>query len=90
METVERKIRAGELENVKASEEVTRRNVQMVVQFSKETRALVIEQQERINTLQGNLMNAMNQLNETRGQLALLQQQFYSRGTTSYADGDKH
>ena len=90
METVERKIRAGELENVKASEEVTRRNVQMVVQFSKETRALVNEQQERINTLQGNLMNAMNQLNETRGQLALLQQQFYSRGTTSYADGDKH
>lgn len=85
----ERKIKAGELENVKAAEEATRRNVQSGIQFANDTRKMVLELSRQFGALQANVMNMKNQQDQIREQLTKLQQQFYARGTTSYADGDK-
>ena len=86
---LERKIKAGELENVKAVEEVIRRNINSMMEFSNATRKMVLEQQKMFDALQANVMNMHNQFNQMREQLTNLQQQFYARGSTSYADGDK-
>ena len=86
----ERKIKAGELENVKASEEVTRRNVESGILFANDTRKMVLELRMMFDTLQRNVMNMRAEQNQMREQLTTLQQQFYARGTVSYADGDKN
>ena len=83
-----RKIQAGELEKVKASEEVTRRNVQAVIQHSNETRKALLELREMFDALQGNVMNMQKLQEEQRKQLAALQQQFYARGSVSYSNGE--
>ena len=85
----ERKIKPGELQSVLASEEVTRRNVESGIQFANDTRKMVIEMRVMFDALQRNVMNMHSLLNETRTQLANLQQQFYAKGSVSYADGDK-
>jgi hypothetical protein len=84
----ERKVQAGELEKVQAAEEVTRRNVTAVIQHANETRKMVLELKLMVDTLQNNMLNLKKLHDQQRHQLALLQQQFYLRGTTSYADGD--
>jgi len=84
-----RKIQAGELQNVQASEEATRRNVQMILDFTNETRKMMLELREMFDALQANVMNMKKEQEQYRLQLANLQQQFYARGTVSYADGDK-
>jgi hypothetical protein len=84
----ERKVQAGELEKVQAAEEVTRRNVTAVIQHANETRKMVLELKLMVDTLQNNMLNLKKLHDQQRHQLALLQQQFYQRGTTSYADGD--
>lgn len=85
----ERKIKTGELENVKASEEVTRRNILSGMAFAEDTRRMVQELAVMFDALQRNVMNMKAQQDQIRMQLTNLQQQFYARGTTSYADGDK-
>lgn len=66
-----------------------RRNAESMILFSQDTRKMVKELRVMFDALQKNVMNMHKQLNETRNQLALLQQQFYARGTVSYSDGDK-
>lgn len=84
-----RQIKPGEYQNVKAMEEVTRRNVESAIQFGNDTRKMVLELSRMFDALQANVMNMKRDLDQTKNQLATLQQQFYARGTTSYADGDK-
>jgi predicted RNase H-like nuclease (RuvC/YqgF family) len=84
-----RKIQAGELQSVQASEETTRRNVKMILDFTQETRKMLLELREMFDALQGIVMNMKAENEQYRTQLAKLQQQFYARGTVSYADGDK-
>ena len=77
---------AGEREAIKASEEVQVRNLKSMMEFTNETRKMVLELAARIELLQ-NKMIAMDQQNEERRlQLANLQQQFYQKGTVSYND----
>ena len=84
----ERKIKTGELENVKAVEEVTRRNVESGMQFANDTRKMVLELRIMFDALQRNVMNMKAQQDQVRSQLANLQQQFYARGSVNYSDGD--
>ena len=85
----QRKIEAGERQAVKSSEEATRRNVQMILDFTNETRKMMLELRELFDVLQNHVMVMKAENEEYRKQLANLQQQFYARGTVSYADGDK-
>lgn len=87
---MEKDAKAGEREVIKASEECIRRNVESGLQFAQDTRKMVLELSTMFDALQNNVRNMHNLLNETRMQLANLQQQFYARGSVSYADGDKH
>ena len=84
-----RKIQAGERQAVQSSEEATRRNVQMILDYTNETRKMMLELREMFDALQANVMNMKKEQEQYRLQLANLQQQFYARGTVSYADGDK-
>ena len=86
---MEDQIQAGQREAVKSSEEATRRNVEMVIQFSNDTRQMVLELRKLFDNLQNHVMNHHADLGQLREQLAMLQQQFYARGTTSYSDGEK-
>jgi predicted RNase H-like nuclease (RuvC/YqgF family) len=85
----EDKVQAGERQAVKASEETTRRNVKMVLEFSNETRKMLKELTVMFDALQGNVMAMKAEQEQYKLQLANLQQQFYARGTVSYADGDQ-
>ena len=83
-----KQIQAGEREAIKASEEVQVRNLKSMMEFSNDTRKVVLELREIIDSLQ-NRMIAMNTLiDQQRIQLANLQQQFYAKGTVSYT-GDE-
>jgi predicted RNase H-like nuclease (RuvC/YqgF family) len=84
----ERKIKTGELENVKAVEEVTRRNVESGIQFANDTRRMVLELRNMFDALQSNVMNMKAEQDQLKSQLANLQQQFYARGSVSYSDDD--
>jgi hypothetical protein len=86
---MERKIKPGEYQSVRAMEEVTRRNVESGIQFANDTRKMVLELKGMFDALQSNVMNMKTQQDQIREQLTNLQQQFYLKGTTSYADGDK-
>lgn len=57
MNEEQRKIEAGELEKVKASEEATRRNVKMILDYTDETRKALIELRGMFDVLQNNVMN---------------------------------
>lgn len=85
---MERKIKAGELQNVQAVEGATRRNVEMILTFSNDTRKMLFELRELFDSLQNHVMTQYAEIGELRGQLAALQQQFYAKGTVSYSDGD--
>jgi len=81
-----RKIKPGELQSVLASEEVQRRNINMVVEFSQDTRKMVQELLVMFDALQRNVMNMKSDLDELRRQLAILQQINCSKGTVDYGD----
>ena len=85
----ERKEKPGVYQSVKAMEDVTRRNVESAIQFGNDTRKMVLELRAMFDALQANVMNMKAQQDQIRSQLTNLQQTFYARGTTSYADGDK-
>jgi hypothetical protein len=82
----ERKVKAGELENVKAVEEVTRRNVQSGMLFANDTRKMVLELRVMFDALQNNVLNMKNEIAELRRQLAFVQQRQVAGGTKDYGD----
>lgn len=86
MNNKKRKIKPGELQSVLASEEVTRRNIESVIQFSQDTRKMVRELLVMFDALQNNVMNMKSDVDELRRQLAILQQQNCSKGTVNYGD----
>lgn len=71
-------------EVVLASEEVQLRNVEMVVQYTKDTRKIVRELDERIIALRNIVMTQQGTIEQYQKQLALVQQRIYAGGT----DGD--
>jgi hypothetical protein len=81
-----RKIQAGELQNVKAMEEATRRNVKMILDFTNETRKMLLELRKMFDALQGNVISLKADHEQTKLQLSTLQQKFYAKGTVSYND----
>lgn len=81
-----RHIKPGELQNVQASEEVTRRNVQMILEYTDETRKMLLENLNMFDTLQNNFMNLKGEVAELRRQLSFLQQKTASGGTKDYGD----
>jgi len=85
---IKRKVKPGELEKVKASEEVNRRNIQMILDFTNETRKMLLEVRTWFDTLQNNVMNLKNEVDELRRQLSFVQQRQASGGTKTY--GDQH
>jgi hypothetical protein len=83
------KVRAGDLQNMKAMERVVRKNIESGMAYTENTRKMILELKVMFDALQANVMNMKAQQDQVRAQLTNLQQQFYARGTTSYADGDK-
>ena len=81
-----RHIKPGELQNVKASEDVTRRNVKMILQFTNETRTMLLELRRMFDALQNNVIVMKGDQDELRRQLAILQQQSCAGGTKKYDD----
>ena len=79
-------VKPGEVEKVKASEEVTRRNVQMILDYTNETRKMLLELRELFDALQNNVMNLRGDVSELRRQLAFLQQKAAAGGTKQYGD----
>ena len=84
----EDKVQAGEREAVKASEEVTRRNVKMILEFTNETRKMLLELRNMFDVLQGHVMNQKHEVDELRRQLSFVQQRQAAGGTKVYTNGD--
>jgi hypothetical protein len=82
-------IRTGDLENMKAMERVVKKNIDSSIEYTENTRKMILELRIMFDALQANVMNMKAQQDQMREQLSNLQQQFYARGSTSYADGDK-
>lgn len=78
----------GEMEAIRASEHVNKRNIDSCIRFSNDTRKMVRELAALQDTLQNHLINHLNQINELRDQLAKVQQTLYARGTVKEEDGD--
>lgn len=72
---------AGELELRKAFEEVTRKNVSIVIDYSKDTRRLVRELGDQVKNLQNTILSKTSELNLLKTQVAMLQAQMYQKGT---------
>lgn len=81
------KVEAGQVEKVKASEEVIRRNVQAVIEHSNMTRKMLIELKVIVDSLQNKMIAFQNDLIQQRHQLANVQQILVARGTHK-TDGD--
>jgi len=79
-------VKPGEREAIRASERVIRKNVQSGIQFSNDTRKMVLELRVMFDSLQGNVMNMHSDLVELRRQLAILQQQSCAKGTVNYGE----
>lgn len=77
----EDKVQAGEREAVKASEEATRRNVQMILDYTNETRKMLLELKTMHDALQEKVIQMNANLNQFRIQIAGLQQKVYAGGT---------
>lgn len=88
MNNDERRIQAGELEKVKASEETTRRNALAVIGQLDMCMKAIKEVRNRLDVLQNHFMNQQKLFEQQRMQLARLQQEFYARGSTSYSNGE--
>ena len=81
-------VKPGEREASRASERVIRKNVQSGIQFSNDTRKMVLELRVMFDSLQGNVMNMHSDLVELRRQLAILQQQSCAKGTVNYSEAN--
>lgn len=81
------KVEAGQVEKVKASEEVNRRNIQAVIEHSNMTRKMVVELSVIVESLQNKMMTFQTLLDQQRHQLANVQQVLVARGTHK-TDGD--
>lgn len=74
---------------MKAMERVVKKNIDSSIEYTENTRKMILELRIMFDALQANVMNMKAQQDQMREQLSNLQQQFYARGSTSYADGDK-
>jgi len=83
---LEDKIKAGDREVIRASEEVNRRNAESAIQFANDTRKMVLEMRTLFDTLQNHVMNQRSEINELRSQLANVQQELYARGTVRHGN----
>ena len=79
---------AGDREAIRASEEAIKRNVQMILDYTNETRKMLLELRMLFDNLQGHVINQRTELQELRRQLALVQQKIYASGTVEYEDGN--
>ena len=77
----EDKVQAGEREIVKASEEVTRRNVEMILQYTNETRKMLLEMRNLHDALQNKMIVQQKEITQLRIQLAGVNQKLYAGGT---------
>ena len=72
---------AGEKEQRKAFEEVTRRNVIAAIEHGEETRKMVRELQENVRRLQNIILNRERDLESLKIQVVKLLTERYSKGT---------
>lgn len=72
---------AGEKEIKQAFEEVTTRNVQTCIEYSKETRALFRQLEEKVDRLQNQVIAQGELLTQFRIQLASVQTKLFSGGS---------
>jgi len=77
----------GDKEIILASEEVQRKNLLTAIEHTNETRKMVLELHAIIEALQNQVIAQNKQYELMRTQLAALQQQFYSKGTVNFNDG---
>lgn len=72
---------AGERELRKAFEEVTTRNVKAILDHNNETRKMVIELINKINTLEGKVREQDGTISQLRMMLSTIQAKVYQGGT---------
>lgn len=72
---------AGELELRKAFEEVTRKNVLVIADYSKDTRRLVRELGDEIKNLRNTIMGKGSEIDLLKSQVANLQAKMYQKGS---------
>jgi predicted RNase H-like nuclease (RuvC/YqgF family) len=77
-----------DLIKIKAIEERVFSNLNGMVDRAKETDKVIHALKEEVKTLRGQMINQDGTIDELKRQLALLQQQFYAKGSTSYSDND--
>jgi hypothetical protein len=74
-------LHAGEREVKKALEEVQVRNVTAIADFTQKSRAMVLDQDKKIDSLNSQVQAQAALLNEFRTQLAFLQTKVFSGGS---------
>jgi len=74
-------LEAGEKEVKKALEEVQVRNITTIVSFVEASRKMVLEQQEKIDSLNSQVAAQSALLEQFRIQLAAIQTKFFSGGS---------
>jgi septal ring factor EnvC (AmiA/AmiB activator) len=72
----------GELEYRKVFEEVSIRNIKTISDFTQETRDLIRDYEKRTAKFEEILKQHENEISQLRNQLAAIQGQFYSGGTS--------
>lgn len=79
-------MKPGEKEQKLAFEEVTRRNVIAVVSHSNETRKLLNELTEKVQSLQDLIMSRDTQINLLKKQIVVLQTKIFAGGTSNISN----
>jgi len=72
---------AGELELRKVFEEVTRKNVQVTIEYSKDTRRLVRELEIEIKNMRNTILSKSQEISMLKTQIAQIQGQLYQKGS---------
>ena len=72
---------SGEKELKKAFEEVTTRNVLAILEYSKETRKLVRDLEEKVLNLEQAVQERDKEVSRLKGQISILQQKLYQGGS---------
>jgi len=72
---------SGELELRKAFEETSTRNIQTILEYSKETRKLVRELNEKVDHLENTIRTYDNRISTLQSQISFLQTKIFSGGT---------
>lgn len=76
-----KKVEAGDLELMAAFEETITRNVTTIQEYTKETRKLVRELENRVKQLKDLVVQKDTEVKELRQQVSLLQGKLYAGGT---------